>query len=776
MENFNLNMIPSGVSPVCHVSQYDNGRQIKINLFSGTLPYELASGDTVTLNLRKPDNTIITASVTATQGDDYVIITTTEQMTAVVGETLGELKITNGSNVIGSLNFVMLVERDVLADGVASESVIKDLNVKVAEAVSEQYDSENVLFDTTPTENHGVPYVVTSEGIKTAIDSAGEDLENAINIQAARIDSIIALPDGSTTADAELIDIRIGANGIVYPSAGDAVRGQFTELKDDLDLLAIEHEFTLTDWVNGYVRDSSPAGSIAYDAQILVSGYSGTYLTQKGDGKTYKITMASGWTLRKVCEYSNNQLGSYIGVVDISSGSISLDSNKYYVFQIRKEPIANISPSDVTSNTIVLAYSTYTDDTLSLSGKAADAGAVGSFLETFHGKNWINPTEIAETNGKYINASGVVGNDSNFAYTVSPIPVNEGDVVMCVDDGMITNAKFRFVTAYDSNMTVLSDKGMSTAERTYTVPAGVSFVRCTIFLVDYARGKLAINLNIATPYESYFNGKVPSQKGSNNENITMLEKLPLTAMPAYIKGALKYRPLPSLSKGYLCLVADDGMEGLATYTIPMVINKNVPCTFAVMSASEVFANDTYKAAVIDAVVNHNCAIAQHGERNWTEYSEYGLNQFFDKEKAFFDTLNLPVKSAVVPSHYMSDIVQVVAGGRFGVVRSGYKGYDAQGNYGGTVHNYYDYYTSGEGSNLFGLSSFNLSGRTLAQNKDAIDYAYANNKIMIVYWHENALTAETKQIIEDSIDYAKTKGIEFTTLDKIPFLNDSLNVF
>lgn len=139
IESINLNLIPSGVSPVCHVSQYDAGRQIKINLFEGINPYTIQSGDAFTLNVRKPDNTIVTTSVSGTQGDNYITISTTEQIAAVVGENLCELKITNGSTVIGTLNFIMQVERDVLADGIPSQSVIEDLDERIAEAIGDNY-------------------------------------------------------------------------------------------------------------------------------------------------------------------------------------------------------------------------------------------------------------------------------------------------------------------------------------------------------------------------------------------------------------------------------------------------------------------------------------------------------------------------------------------------------------------------------------------------------------------------------------------------------------
>ena len=66
-------------------------------------------------------------------------------------------------------------------------------------------------------------------------------LESESVTMSTRIDAIASLGEGSTTGDAELMDIRVPATGFneneTYTSAGDAVRGQITDVNDNLQKL-----------------------------------------------------------------------------------------------------------------------------------------------------------------------------------------------------------------------------------------------------------------------------------------------------------------------------------------------------------------------------------------------------------------------------------------------------------------------------------------------------------------------------------------------------------
>ena len=99
---------------------------------------------------------------------------------------------------------------------------------------------------------------------------------NASNIatQTARIDNIIALPDGSTTADAELIDMRIRQDGGTSSSAGDSVRGQIKSVNDDIkDLESNAFDLETFTYVNETALSNSVTSgryAIFFDEKVYV--------------------------------------------------------------------------------------------------------------------------------------------------------------------------------------------------------------------------------------------------------------------------------------------------------------------------------------------------------------------------------------------------------------------------------------------------------------------------------------------------------------------------
>ena len=80
----------------------------------------------------------------------------------------------------------------------------------------------------------------TSKKLKGAINELGSQIndkadEADLQIERKRIDNIISLPEGSTTGDAELADCRIGVDGTNYSNAGEAIRGQISNIINGIE-------------------------------------------------------------------------------------------------------------------------------------------------------------------------------------------------------------------------------------------------------------------------------------------------------------------------------------------------------------------------------------------------------------------------------------------------------------------------------------------------------------------------------------------------------------
>lgn len=99
----------------------------------------------------------------------------------------------------------------------------------------------------------------------------------------ARMDSFTNLAEGSTTGDAELIDGRIGADGVTYTNIGGAIRSQISALSaritdNDTDISALQTSATnLSTHKVAQPLDSNNQPT---------NGTSGQSLRTKGDGTT----------------------------------------------------------------------------------------------------------------------------------------------------------------------------------------------------------------------------------------------------------------------------------------------------------------------------------------------------------------------------------------------------------------------------------------------------------------------------------------------------------
>lgn len=104
-----LNLIPSGVNPVVHLSQYDqeDDGALLFNIYDGNVLADL-TGCTATIEGTKPDGTFYMYPCTVYS--TYLTCAVNFQMTSIAGSYPAEVRINRGGENVGTINITMMVE------------------------------------------------------------------------------------------------------------------------------------------------------------------------------------------------------------------------------------------------------------------------------------------------------------------------------------------------------------------------------------------------------------------------------------------------------------------------------------------------------------------------------------------------------------------------------------------------------------------------------------------------------------------------------------------
>ena len=286
--------------------------------------------------------------------------------------------------------------------------------------------------------------------------------EQADNLLSARMDTFTQLPSGSTSGDAELIDIRVGADGVTYPTAGDAVRGQVTNLKDDLE----DTEDTLYDsklisnipviYKDGFTVGSSGtfAANDAYDCYIV-------------DTRRYKTLCISG---------SNSNICAYFASVPVV-GSVAVDNTRHLGVQMGEVTVPDncnymsisilktIGAEVTASNGIVTVGET-------VETMQTDVDSLKDISIEGYTKNYL-PVDVTRHDNKVVTNAGAEITLNNWEYIEAPCQAGDKFRITGYASTMI-----RLYTVVDNNGLVIdnypSTNNVAVYSYEYTVPSGAA--------------------------------------------------------------------------------------------------------------------------------------------------------------------------------------------------------------------------------------------------------------------------------------------------------------
>lgn len=328
-------------------------------------------------------------------------------------------------------------------------------------------DNELDLTSKRPVENRAVARAISSvkadfEDTKEDVEEKTTTLKKDLEVERARINKIVALPNGSTTGDAELQDIRVGADGASHDSAGDAVRNTERLLLNALSVpvewvegqyfyesggIASYSQFEITDYIP--LRHNQVKHNLEITVYLNSSTYCILYDEDKNilgaiNGDASEVAEKKIYTaITPECEYirlSNHiDYAPRIVIADMYNSVIDFTEANEYAEKVNSVVVKNVFKNlyDVTSATIGKILIANTGAFYDI-----DGGVTSDYIPIESGEKYTFNAELSSYGSDLAQLTAYYDEDKNYIGCIAPVAYEESGSIITKTVIFPNNAKY----------------------------------------------------------------------------------------------------------------------------------------------------------------------------------------------------------------------------------------------------------------------------------------------------------------------------------------------
>ena len=351
-QTHNLNLIPGSVPPVVNVTQYDKtARTLVFNLWDGETSFSVPSGAAVTIRGTKPDGNGF--EYTATASGSTVSMALQQQMATCAGSVRCEVRITSGTQILGTADFILEVKPSALNENTPlSETELPILQeaIEAAETVvslSETFGSPLVASTAAQMTLTNRVYVYTgSESGYTYGNWYYYD--GSAWVSGGTYNAIVNVDTALSDTSTNPVQNKAIATEINYVKSA---LNNYDELAEDVE--------NVTDAVNygGKLISATDVEQGSYNSVGATTSNTARIRT-KGfipveSGGLIKFTAGTNAEQIFYGKFDSNK--TFIGDGTWGSGNIEVNWNGYLILVYRRASNGDITPSDYDANTLVMS-------------------------------------------------------------------------------------------------------------------------------------------------------------------------------------------------------------------------------------------------------------------------------------------------------------------------------------------------------------------------------------------------------------------------------------